>query len=268
MALANAVDARTACPKASAATLKDNLAQVAELTSDALILDLASRLQRRLGRTSQPSAGRETEEHSAQDADRDDSDVDWWRDFVPAAVTKLPPQSEGRRPTGTEPEHLTTVRPEVQADGGTESPSGPSAKRTKREDSAVELETFTPLRTQREDSAADSDLETFAPLRTRSSTASVAWLPGRHCGAFLRRGPGGGVGPQAQVLLTNTYRNCESLPRAARVVLRDHIKPVGKMRRKVTFAAEMTSWLCGVAATTVQQTVVHVDAHGPSKLHV
>ena len=126
------------------------------------------------------------------------------------------------------------------------------------------METFTPLRTQREDSAADSDLETFAPLRTRSSTAS-AWVPGRQCGAFLRRGPGGSVGPQAQVLLTNTYRNCESLPRAARVVLRDHIKPVGKMRRKVTFAAEMTSWLCGVAATTVQNTVAHAKSHGPSK---
>ena len=190
MALANADDAQTACPKAIAATLKNNLAQVAELTSDTLIVDLASRLQRRLGRTSQPSAGRETVERSAQNADLDDSDVDWWRDFVPAAVTKLPPRSsksEGRRPTGTEPEHLTTVRPEVQADGGKESPSGPSAKRTKREDSAVELETFTPLRTQREDSAADSDLETFAPLRTRSSTAS-AWEPGRQCGALLRRG--------------------------------------------------------------------------------
>ena len=95
--------------------------------------------------------------------------------------------------------------------------------------------------------------------------ASVAWLPGRGCGAFLRRGSGGGVGPQAQVLLTNTYRNCESLPRAARVVLRDHIKPVGKMRRKVTFAAEMTSWVCGVAATTVQNTVAHAKSHGPSK---
>ena len=82
----------------------------------------------------------------------------------------------------------------------------------------------------------------------------------------MRRGRhGGSIGSQAQVLLTNAYRNCEKLPREARAALRDHIKPIGGLRRRVTFAVKMTSWLCGVAATTVQNTVVHVDARGPSK---
>ena len=73
------------------------------------------------------------------------------------------------------------------------------------------------------------------------------------------------MGAQAQLLSMHAYRNCETLPREARAALRGNIKPIGELRRRVTFAAKMTSWLCGVAATTVQNTVVHVDARGPSK---
>ena len=41
----------------------------------------------------------------------------------------------------------------------------------------------------------------------------------------------------------------ETLPPKARAALRGHIKPIGRLRRSVTFAAKMTSWLCGVAAS-------------------
>ena len=77
LALANAADARAACPDASAAKIKDCLAHVVGLTSDRRIFDLASRVQRRLGKLSQLSTGRETAFRSAQEADRDDVDVDW-----------------------------------------------------------------------------------------------------------------------------------------------------------------------------------------------
>ena len=258
LALANAADAPAACPDASAAKIKDSLAHVVGLTSDMRILDLASRVQRRLGKLSQLSTKRETAFRSAQEADRDDVEVDWWRGFVSAAVAKLPPRRNGdecERLSYMQPTHLTRAQPEVQADGGTDRRSG--------------LEEFVPLpppkRIKREDGA--SNLETFIPRRTKSSrTASGTWSPGRNCGKLVRRGRhGGSIGPQAQVLLTNAYRNCETLPREARAALRGHIKPIGGLRRSVTFAAKMTSWLCGVAAKTVQNAVVHVDARGPSK---
>ena len=146
LALANAADARAACPDASAANIKDSLTQVVELTEDRLILDLASRVQGRLGDISQLSTGRETAFRSAQEADRDDVEVDWWRGFVPAAVAKLPPRhngDEGERLSDMQPTHLARARPEVQADGGTDRLSCleefsplPLPKRIKREDGA------------------------------------------------------------------------------------------------------------------------------------
>jgi len=184
-------------------------------------------------------------------------EVYWWREFVPAAVAKLPPRrngDEGERLSYMQPTHLARARPEVQADGGTDRISC--------------LEEFVPLpppkRIKYEDGAGI--LETFVPRRIKSSrTASRTWSPGRNCGKIVRRGHGGSIGPQAQVLLTNAYRNCETLPRKARAALRDHIKPIGGLRRRVTFAAKMTSWLCGAAATTVQNTVVHVETRGLRK---
>ena len=51
LALENAADARASCPDASAANIKGSLAQVVGLTEDRRILDLASRVHGRLGKS-------------------------------------------------------------------------------------------------------------------------------------------------------------------------------------------------------------------------
>ena len=160
LALENAVDAEATCPKASAATLKGNLVSIVELTSAPHILDLASRLKERLGRTSKARAGRASERQSAQDADSDDSGVAWWQGFVPAVVDQLSPRSRASE--------IVTAAPLPPDVHGNIEPEKDSADESG-------LETFAARQTQR---AADSDLETFAPVATQNRTASRTWTPG------------------------------------------------------------------------------------------
>ena len=242
-ALARAADARSVCPKASASNIKGRLAQVVGLTSDLSIQDFASQLQRRIRGSSQPAA-QGTAPPIAQDADRDDEAVDWWRGFVPLAVAKGPPRSgeseRGCPKTSVQPKSLATSSAEIPTNGGADQPScleeflpWPLPKRTKCEDNSSNLETFGPPRNS----------------CSRRAAASKTWSEGRNCGSVVRRGPGGGIGSQAQVILSNAYRNCETLPRPTRDALRCHIKPIGRLHG-TTFAGKMTSWLSGLSAST------------------
>ena len=131
------------------------------------------------------------------------------------------------------------------------------------------LERFLPQSAPKRSKTSDgSGLEIFLSpspqLLSRRSKASRSWKQGQNCGSWIRRGQRGGIGPQAQTIISNAYRTCDRLPLETRRALRAHMKPIGRSKG-ITFAGKMTSWLICLPTSTVENIVAHVQKTGPSK---
>ena len=70
-----------------------------------------------------------------------------------------------------------------------------------------------------------SNLQKFSSWKSWRGKCPKPWVQGRNCGAYVRRGLGGGIEKQWQVILINAHSNCHTLLHNVRVVLSDYIKP-------------------------------------------
>ena len=97
-----------------------------------------------------------------------------------------------------------------------------------------------------------------------ASAAKKKWIRGKNCGHWLGRGGHAPLVPQVQVILTNAHENLQRMPAEVRAILRKHVQPMGCVRNK-TFGSRILSGLCAISASTIENTVLHVNASKPSK---
>ena len=267
--LQKAALARKACPKDCVEALKQELKSVSDFTSNKLIQDLSSSLLQRLNENAAPRARTSHAVNSliAQKVDLEADVTAWWRAFVPTTRAASPSLNDSDVASCV----VATVEDRCD-DSQRVGASISSTRNTCTESSTTSqagLERFLPQSAPKRSKTSDGSwLEKFLSqspqLLSRRSKASRSWKQGQNCGSWIRRGQRGGIGPQAQTIISNAYRNCDTLPLETRRALRAHMKPIGRSKG-ITFAGKMTSWLICLPTSTVENTVAHVQKTGPTK---